>query len=269
MPYAAPKPYDTRFAKVPIDERKDWPPDLAQLRAQEPDLATNQMLIDDYDGEIAFTDAQIGRLIAAMDEAGMLADTLIVLHSDHGEEFWEHGSCDHGHTQYDELLHVPLVLVLPGKIEAGQRIAPRVRTIDVLPTIAHWAGFTPSPGIAGQSLVPVLEKPDGPDRDSISEAILHGTREIKALYQGQEKLIASGAGANQLYDLSPDPNEMRDHAADAPDKVRSMRAVLEAHHAAAKASAEKAAPLELDAASQRRLQGIGYGGVGVAPPKKP
>src|SRR5262249_1070014 len=113
-PYAPPAPYDTQFAKHAIDDLKDWPPELNALRAHVPDDEMKAELIDEYDGEIAFADAQIGRILDALEKQGLLENTLVVFHSDHGEEFWEHGSCDHGHTQYDELLHVPFALVMPG-----------------------------------------------------------------------------------------------------------------------------------------------------------
>ncbi len=272
MPYAPPAGFDTRFAKQAIDELKQpYPPDLTALRAKEPDATTRQMLVDYYDGEIAFTDSQIGRLVEALDAQALLQNTLVVFHSDHGEEFWEHGSCDHGHTQYQELLHVPFALVLPGKIEAGQRIASRVRTLDLLPTVAHYVGFDAPAGIEGKSLVPVLEGKESGDRPSLGEAILHGTREIKSLQSGTQKVIASGAGTNLMFDLAADAGEKRDIAAQTEGPTLKLRAELKAHHDRAKASPCQAAPLVLDDAAKHRLNQIGYGGAGPvsAPPKKP
>ncbi len=269
-PYAPPPPYDTQFAKHAIGELKDWPPELNALRAHVPDDEMKAELVDEYDGEIAFTDAQVGRMLDALEKQGMLENTLIVFHSDHGEEFWEHGSCDHGHSQYDELLRVPFALVLPGKIEAGKRVATRVRTLDLLPTIGAYVGFDAPAGIEGKSLLPVIAGTETKDRDDVAEAILHGPREIKAVLVGKDKLIASGAGTNRVFDLGGDAGEKKDRSGDAAEVVKRLRGMLDAHHAAAKKSACKAAPLELDEAARRRLQGYGYAGSGKSEPiKKP
>jgi arylsulfatase A-like enzyme len=88
MPYAPPKPFDTRFAKRGVDDLPNWPPDLDTMRRTPPSDEIKQACVDLYDGEIAFVDAQIERLLASLRDAGTLDDTLVVLHSDHGEEFW-------------------------------------------------------------------------------------------------------------------------------------------------------------------------------------
>src|SRR5690606_14689244 len=103
-----------------------------------------QLSSDLYDGEIAFTDQQIGRLLDALGERGQLANTIVVLHSDHGEEFWEHGSCDHGHAQNEELLRVPLVIAWPERVPAGRVVESRVRALDLYATLLELAGI-PSP----------------------------------------------------------------------------------------------------------------------------
>jgi arylsulfatase A-like enzyme len=76
----------------------------------------------------------------------------VIVHSDHGDEHWDHGSFDHGQSQHEELLHVPLVLSLPARLPQGKRVAARVRTIDVMPTILEIAGIPAPNGIEGQSL---------------------------------------------------------------------------------------------------------------------
>lgn len=271
LPYAPPRPFDTQFSKQSIDELKDWPPGLDQLRTGNPDAALKQMCVDQYDGEVAFVDAQIGRLLETLKSAGQLDDTLVVLHSDHGEEFWEHGSCDHGHTQYDELLHVPFALVWPKKLPA-KRVHTRVRTLDLLPTIAELIGVAAPKDIEGKSLLTVIDGRESADRDTISEAIMHGKIETKALIQGKEKLIASGSAFDVLFDLEADPIEQADHTAKAPDVVKAMRERLRQHHEKAKASAKSSAPLQLDAGAAHRLATNGYVGVdteGSKPPKKP
>lgn len=267
MPYAPPKPFDTRFAKRGVDELQNWPPDLDTMRRTPPSEEIKTACVDLYDGEIAFVDAQVERLIASLRETGVLDDTLVVLHSDHGEEFWEHGSCDHGHSQYDELLRVPFALVWPKKI-AAQRIGTRVRTLDLLPTLAEIVGFDAPPGIEGKSLVPVLEGRETVDRDGIAEALMHSDRETKAVFVGKDKLIASGTAANQLFDLASDPDEKKDLSSGAAGLIDSMRKRLVDHHERAKASATKSEQLRLDEAAKEKLRATGYAGLGDPPPRK-
>ncbi|MBL8859405.1 MAG: sulfatase [Planctomycetes bacterium] len=267
MPYAPPKPYDTRFSKIGVDEIPDWPPDLDTLRRQPPSDETKQRCVDFYDGEIAFVDAQIDRLLDALDAAGTLENTLVILHSDHGEEFWEHGSCDHGHTQFEELLHVPLAFVWPKKLGV-KRIATRVRTLDVLPTIAEIVGFDVPAGIEGRSLMSVIDGRETTDRDGIAEALMHTQRETKALYRGKDKLIATGAAQNLLFDLGADPRELYDLSAESAARVDAMRKLLLEHHEKAKASASRSTPFQPDRSVRDRIHRYGYVGDGQPPPPK-
>ncbi len=93
-----------------------------------------------YDAEIRFTDENVGRMLAALDAADRTADTLIVLTSDHGEEFAEHGAFGHKATLFDEVLHVPLILRCDGRVPAGQRETALVSLIDLAPTVASLLG---------------------------------------------------------------------------------------------------------------------------------
>src|SRR5690606_19702043 len=106
------------------------PRDLAFLKSQ-------------YDGEIRFTDEHLGRIVARLEQMGVLDDTIVVVTSDHGEEFFEHGMKGHAKTLYDEVLRVPLVVRYPRRIGFGQRIAEQVRLMDVPATILGLAGVAP------------------------------------------------------------------------------------------------------------------------------
>jgi len=268
MPYAPPKPFDTSFSARGLDDLKDWSPNLQELRKARPSDEMVKQLVDFYDGEIAFVDDQIGRLLEALRSQGELDNTVIVFHSDHGEEFWEHGSCDHGHSQYDELLHVPLAFVCPGKLLAGLEISTRVRAIDVMPTLLELAGAAIPAGIAGKSLMPVIAKTETADRTSISEAILHGSREIKAILSSRWKLIASGASSNLLFEsTTPHFADDKDLAATKRGDVARLRADLTSHQLAAKQAAKSSAPLKFDPAQQSRIKDLGYAGEDLEDPK--
>ena len=133
--YIPPDPYDKMF-----DPGYEGELDVRELEGNESihaDMARGDLehLIALYDGEIRWTDEWIGRLMEMLRTKGLLDRTLIVLTADHGEEFFEHGAKGHGKSLYDETIRVPLIVRLPGVVEAGLRISQQVRTIDIYPTV--------------------------------------------------------------------------------------------------------------------------------------
>jgi hypothetical protein len=172
-----------------------------------------------YDGEIAFTDAAVGRLLEGIRECGLGEKTIIVLLSDHGEEFHEHGSAGHGHSLFGELLRVPLIVAVPGERRGSARVSDQVRLLDVAPTILDLLGIAPSgPKVRfeGASLKPFItgsgevRSPDYallPANLAYSEAMMHGW-EKKSLTSREYKVIYETASANEmLFDLQDDPGE--------------------------------------------------------------
>lgn len=113
-------------------------------------------LIALYDGEIAWTDAHISRILDDLDSLELRESTIVVLTSDHGTEFFEHRLKAHRHSLYDEVIRIPLIVRYPGRIEPGQRHGAQVRIIDVLPTITDLAGLGEPPDVMGQSLIPLF-----------------------------------------------------------------------------------------------------------------
>jgi arylsulfatase A-like enzyme len=110
-----------------------------------------------YAGELAWTDAQVGRILAKLDELGLRERTLVVVVSDHGDEFFEHGSIGHRSTLYEEQVRVPMILRLPGRLEPGTRVAGLVSMIDVLPTVLELLELPAEPGLASKSMLPLLD----------------------------------------------------------------------------------------------------------------
>jgi arylsulfatase A-like enzyme len=259
-PYAPPAPYDEKFAGRSVDSIPGWPPDLAALRAGPVSDETKKQISDLYDGEIAFADAQIGRLLDALDKSGEAARTLIVFHSDHGEEFWEHGGFEHGHSLHSELLHVPLAIVFPPRMSGGTRVAPRVRTVDVFPTVLELMGLAPPRDLDGESLLPLLDGSLLQPRDALSESILWGEREAKAFAREQFKLIAAGSSDDHLFAPSVDAAERIDLERMYPDSVRDLRAWLAARHERLKAIAPTGPAQGQTLEELQRLRNTGYAG---------
>ena len=266
FPYAPPAPFDERFAAHSVDSIPEWPPSLATLRAGRPTNEIADLSSNLYDGEIAFTDQEIGRLLGKLEQRGALANTIVVLHSDHGEEFWEHGSCDHGHTQHEELLRVPLVVAWPDHAPAGRVVEERVRALDLFNTLLDLAGLAARAGLESRSLVPLFTASDAPRR-TIAEAIHGGPREIKVVLDGATKLVQRGI-ETKLHDLATDPMEARDLAATYAQRVEEMRAFLLVHRARTREAAKRAQALQFDEDTNAKLQNLGYAGSEVPPRDK-
>lgn len=221
-----------------------------------------------YDASIRAMDVELARLVERLRVGGLEQETLIVLLSDHGTEFYEHGAMFHGHSLYGELTDVPLIVSWPGRIASGRTIEEIVQTIDVVPTLLELAGLAPPAGIQGQSLAPFLQPAAQPGatgawpgwrrRPAISEHVPSTSnappprnRACQALMDGQWKLIENrtpGLPTHELYDWRRDPLNRTDLAAAHPDVVLRMAASLDAWRR--RAEAEKLAP---DSAAEGRL----------------
>ena len=220
MPYAAPAPFLGRFADQYVGDEFTLPlRDMTRLRYPIRDRAEGwerYAAIETalYDEEIAYTDGELERFLAALDQRGFLDNGYLLLTSDHGEEFHDHGWVEHGRTVYDEIIRVPLMVWGPG-VEAGHYEVP-VSMVDVMPTLLDVAGVATDAEFAGVSLR--LAMGEGPatsrqsvlrfDRPLIAERILYGD-EKKALIRWPWKMLADiDDSAQLLFDLSTDPGEI-------------------------------------------------------------
>jgi len=263
MPYTPPAPYDTRFSKTSLRAQPGHPHSIESLRAGPPSAELQQLLVDSYDGEIAYTDAQIGRLFDALRQSGVLEHTIVVIHSDHGEEFWEHGGFEHGHTLYDEILHVPLAIVAPGLVAPGLRIGARTSTVHAFATLLDLAGL-PVPEHVGASLAdelrPVDPTPASARDVCISEAILGSDRESKSWSRGMEKFVTDGVEWSLLFDLAADPGERTDLAPANAERVRQLRELLLRRARDVAELGVEESPAAFDRDRRADLERLGYPG---------
>jgi len=220
-----------------------------------------------YDAEVAFVDAEIGRLVGELERRG--ARATILLTADHGEEFWEHGAFEHGHSLYDELVHVPLVIASGADQERSSVVRAPVHTLDLMPTIFHLFGLPPASTFEGQSLLPVRAE-DRAARPLVLDSTLYG-RDKVALRTERHKLILDrdprAERPLELYDWRADPLEQHDLAASEPELATRLRNELEARLAAYAVQAKDLRPGEFQDLSpanqaeiQRQLDALGYGG---------
>ena len=217
-----------------------------------------------YDGEIAYADEIVGDLFASLRARGLYDDALIVLLSDHGEGLGDHGEQEHGVFLYDEAIHVPLVVKLPGGRGAGRRVSVPVQHIDLLPTMLDLAGAAAPDGLRGRSLGPLLvDDVDGwPERPLYAEALYSryhfGWSELYALTTERHRYIQ--APREELYDLVADPEERENLAAGRARTVRDLRTTLDGLLGAAAVDAPSAVPDDV----LQRLRSLGYLGGGDA-----
>jgi arylsulfatase A-like enzyme len=170
-----------------------------------------------YDGEVAFVDHHVGRVLDALEKSLVYDRTAVIITSDHGEAFGEHGMIRHGFELWEELVRVPLIVRVPGVVPRHIE-APR-SAIDLAPTILDLCGVpapTPSANdfLSGSSLVPDLFTPSGKEPRArpifIDMAAGPNNADRQALIEGDEKLVASGGRPLSLYDLGADPGETKD-----------------------------------------------------------
>lgn len=179
-----------------------------------------------YRAEIASVDEEIGRFLARLDSSGLSDETVVVVTADHGEEFWDHGEFEHGHKLYEELLHVPLLIRAPGR-PFEREISRLVGLVDVMPTLFDLLGVPADSGFQGESLVPLLEGENPPgERYRFAEALLYGNDWKGVIGERYKYSLSEAQPGGVLFDLSLDPGERHDIAADRPNVAAEMNRVL-------------------------------------------
>ncbi len=225
-PYEPPPPYDTLYA-APCGGCADG--SLATLNrlheGWQPTPADLTRIMAAYDGEITFTDHEVGRLLGRLDALGLTASTLVVLTSDHGEAFGEHGEWFHGLGVYQPTIHVPLLARLPDVIPAGAVYGGVVQLIDIMPTVLDLLGLGPVPSAEGRSLMAALR--GGAPTEGLAIVEVADWR-YTAIVRGEWKLIRDNlTGQHALYHLPSDPGEQRDRFAFEPAAAARLSSVLD------------------------------------------
>jgi choline-sulfatase len=218
-----------------------------------------------YDGEIAYMDEQVGRLLDGVDQLGLTSRTLVIAVGDHGESLGEHGEMTHGIFLYDATLHVPLIVAGPD-VPRGKVIDDQVRSIDLHPTVMDFLHLSPSPEAQGVSLWPLLQhgtrvRTDYCYGETIYPRTYMGWSELRAMRTEGWKYIL--APHPELYDLHRDPGELQNviaqHAADA-DRFQKLLWKV----AGTQGKTENVATVPLDQQTRRDLESLGYVSAGTS-----
>jgi len=243
MPYTPPSPYDKEF-EIP------------------------------YDGEVAYTDHQIGALLAKLEELGLKKNTLIVLTGDHGESLGAHNEVSHGEFIYDTTVMIPLIIYHDKRIPKGRRIPTMVRSIDIMPSILDFLGIPAGPDTQGRSLLPALEGTLD-EEPALLEATLH-YYEAESL--GHQPMMITGLRTSrwklmrvalerdgkpgwigELYDLAGEPLELTNVSKQNPDTfntlIEELRSMTQTY---SKGALPKNNHLEMDEETKAKLKALGY-----------
>jgi len=201
---------------------------LKHVDAGAPDFGDTDA--DLYDSEVWYTDRAIGRLLDALEAAGIAESTMVVITADHGEALGEHGRSAHGGNLYEEVARVPLILHAPGL--APGRTACVTGHVDLAPTILNFVGVDGSGyGMSGASLVPELTGTPCPrDREIVLELRYGrlGASNLRALVGSRWKLVADiNKGTYRLFDLEADPHERVNVVHRQPRIFREMKGRLD------------------------------------------
>ena len=225
--------------------------------------------LDAYDETILFADANFGRVLAKLDALGLAPRTLVVFTADHGEGFGAHeGQVAHGYEPFNELIHVPFLMRMPGVVPAGYRVTSNVQFLDLAPTFLDYAGLPPCAQFSGLSLRPLIEH--GSDTAFRDRPIFSYTGEdlsvdsVRSLILGDWKLLGS-SGRKRTFNIARDPDETRDERKAYRERYATLSSLFDAH--SDEFSARRAAQKEAEVPSQKllvqpetveRLRALGY-----------
>ena len=263
-PYNAPDPYGSMF--VDPNYRGTFRPnaghfDAVEKRALGFSADDFRFAIARYDGGIRHTDHYVGMFLHRLEQLGLLDTSLVIITSDHGEEFLEHGGFQHKKIFHYPNLHVPLIIHAPGR--SPRTVEDPVELIDVVPTVLDLLGLPQSPGTMGRSLAKVVD--GGPDEGldghvAFAESTLPGNGWRTVVSRRHQLLYDVVSGERRLYDLEADPAEQHDVAAAHPEIVDRMMAILH-ERLAENARRNPASPSQqrpVDEETRQQLRALGY-----------
>jgi arylsulfatase A-like enzyme len=294
-PYRPPAPYDAKWANPA--ENQDFDRRYMKLRTEreygggtvvnremcsragmDPDRFIQQA-VDRYDGEILHNDHSLEVLVERMKQLGILGNTIVIVVSDHGEEFWDHGWTAHGHSLYQELAHCVFLMWNPRLLPQPRRVAEPVQLVDVMPTILDLLGMKIPQMAEGQSLIPLVRgkpfqrrtpvmtsrfahpdaQPDGPVKENRTDTFALVDPKWKLIYR--DKSRATGLNRVELYDRLKDRSEKNNVVASHPREVEQFVGEvgkwIDAQNKV-RVVLGHGAPSQLDQQTIQQLRSLGY-----------
>ena len=267
VPYIPPqgliRQYDPRPYNGPVNFSRDrLTLEHIKTGQMRPNARDRERLEALYDAEITYHDEHLQRIIDGLAERGLADNTMLVLTSDHGEELFDHGSVGHGHSMWQELLHVPLFIRIPGLTDGGFEVQPVVGLVDVVPTALHALGLDVPDSLPGRSLVPVMrgEMPDAP-----VPSVSSFQNVSRSIVLGRYKFMQRADSRLRVFDLQEDPDELHDLSAERPLTLRYLRGLLgieltRTHRPPHGSERHRARDTDIDRVTRQQLRALGYTG---------
>lgn len=223
-----------------------------------------------YESEVSYVDHSVGRVLATLKRLKIYDESLIILTSDHGDEFWEHGSIEHGHTLYNELIHVPLIVKLPHSLKASNGIVKQIETTvstqSILPTVMELCQIEYNKDDVSISPLTSLWEENSQafnQQPIISTGLKYGEDRISIIFDDFKYIRFLSSKKEELYDLTNDPMEQNSLVAERPDKLDDARSLLKQHTDTAANLRDRfnigvARELDLPKDVLERLRSLGY-----------
>ncbi|MCL4204462.1 MAG: sulfatase-like hydrolase/transferase [Pirellulaceae bacterium] len=249
LPFVAPKKYWDLYERSSFEPpRQQTPPEGAptfapttwgELRQysdipETGPLSADQQrqLIHGYHAAVSYMDAQLGRVLDALDQTGFARNTIVVLWGDHGWHLGDHGMwCKH--TNYEQAARIPLIVAVPGTARSGVKTGALAETVDIYPTLCELAGLPAPRDLDGSSFAPILKDPAAATKDTILHVYPRSQLLGRAVRTERYRLVewkkigeAADTAELELYDYETDPDETRNLAGDHPETVAQLRAIL-------------------------------------------
>ncbi len=231
---------------------------------------------DAYDNAIHWTDQNLGALLLELDALGLRERTIVVISSDHGEEFLEHGSEGHAKGLYTEVVGVPLVISLPFRLEPGIVVEQRIANIDLWPTLLDLLGLPELPDVDGQSRVPWVEaaargEAIGPvtDESAVFSQLDRrwgrpdlASQPLIRIAEGRFSMLAGfvgdEAGMVRLFDRESDPGEQRDLSESQPEEAARLKALVDDYLERPRVAWGAPLEVEINELERGQLRALGY-----------
>jgi arylsulfatase A-like enzyme len=233
-----------------------------------------------YEGEVRYTDQMfVKSVLETLKQNGLYSNTLVIVTSDHGEEFFDHESWLHDHSLYNEGIRIPLIIKFPQARYSGKRLDALTRITDIVPTALEFAGI-PRAGleIDGISLIPIVQKNERSERSVFSHLALRSSQDppsVVSLIRGDLKIIVHRVIESpyiesrsykisdyqvELYDLAADPQETKNLAKESAYRATCMQMVREIHDLIQETEARRTQKetVVMDSTLEERLKALGY-----------
>ncbi len=267
-PYRCPAPWNESFLAPDAEWKEMALRNFLDGRGDDYEFTEKQKqnIVDLYDGEIKYTDeVLIKPLVEQLKKMGIYDNTLLIITSDHGEEFLDHGGWLHGRTLYNELIKVPLIMKLPASRYSGTRVPSIVRLIDIMPTVLDTAGISYD-RIDGKSLLDSISGNEKPDRIFISDLAHKNTPvpcpALSATNRGRIKFIIDraedGIKSIETYDLAADPDEKTNIFQEVQVMRDEVVKFLTEYYAEKKKQSRSIEQIQMGKELEEKLKALGY-----------